>query len=85
MASTTVRVSEPSHVLLRALAERCQKSMQQVIAEALEAYHKQLFWTQANHEFEHIRNDPEAWQEEQEEQRLWDQTVGDGLDEEDWS
>ncbi len=85
MGSTTVRVSEPSHVLLKQLAEQCQMSMQQVIAEALEVYRTQLFWAQANREFEQIRKDPEAWQAEQEERQLWDLTVGNGLDVEDWS
>jgi predicted transcriptional regulator len=77
--STTVRISESSHALLSELAERSQQSMQHVIAEALEEYRKRLFWQQARRDFEQLRSDPEAWQAEQKELAVWDQTIADGL------
>lgn len=82
-ASTTVRISEATHALLRELADRSDRPMSAVIEAALEDYRRRLFWAQARREFEEVRTDAAAWQAHQEERAPWDATVGDGLNADD--
>ncbi|HEX5504729.1 MAG TPA: hypothetical protein VFW96_19080 [Thermomicrobiales bacterium] len=41
---------------------------------------KERFFRELDREYEALRRDPVAWAEEQAEQRLWDNTLMDGLD-----
>ncbi len=79
-SSTTVRVSEAAHALLREIADQSRTSMSAVIELALEEHRKRLFWAQARREFEQLRGDAHAWRAEQEEAAAWDAATGDGLD-----
>ena len=82
-SSTTVRVSDAAHALLKEIAEQSQTSMSAVIELALEEHRKRLFWAQARCEFEQLRSDANSWQAEQEEAEVWDASIGDGLDSDD--
>ena len=78
----TVRVGPKLHATLRPLAEAEQRSISQVIADAVDRYQKEKFW-QAMHEgFARLRADPVAWSEYQDEAALWDSASGDGLEDE---
>ena len=78
----TVRVEPKLHATLRALAKDEQRSISQVIADAVDRYQKENFW-QAMHEgFARLRADPVAWRAYQEEAALWDSASGDGLEDE---
>jgi predicted transcriptional regulator len=83
MPGATVRITETSRELLRELARRTDSTMQDVIELALVEYQKRLFWEQAAHDFQALRDDPEAWAEEVAERERWDATLNDGLDVED--
>jgi hypothetical protein len=75
----TVRIDPTLHATLRALSEAEQRSMGQVVEDAVERYQKATFW-QAMHEgFARLRADPVAWSEYQSEDALWDTASGDGL------
>ena len=77
----TVRVEPKLHATLRALSEAEQRSIGQVIEDAIDRYQKEKFW-QAMHEgFARLRTDPAAWREYQDEAALWDSASGDGLEE----
>jgi predicted transcriptional regulator len=82
MASTTVRVSEHTHELLRKLAEATGEPLQKVLERAVENYRREQFYAKFNAAFERLRADPEAWKEELAERALWESTLADGLD--DW-
>jgi hypothetical protein len=84
MESTMVRVRGKTRDLLRQLAKKTNSSMQDVVDKAAEALRKQLLWADVNAAFAAMRNDPEVWAHELEERRLWDQTLADGLDPEEW-
>ena len=78
----TVRVEPKLHATLRALAKDEQRSISQVIADAVDRYQNEKFW-QAMHEgFARLRADPVAWRAYQEEAALWDSASGDGLEDE---
>lgn len=74
-----VRISRRAHALLRQLAEEEQQSMQSVLDRALERYRRERFLRAANSDFEALRSDPKAWNEELRERELWEQTLADGL------
>lgn len=79
-SSTTVRVSETAHALLKEIAERSRTSMSAVIELALEEHRKRLFWVNARREFEELRSDADAWRAELAEAEVWDASIADGLD-----
>jgi hypothetical protein len=60
------------------------RTMQDVLAEAVEAYRRQRFLEGANAEYAALRADPTAWAEEQAERAAWDATLADGLEGEEW-
>jgi predicted transcriptional regulator len=82
MASTTVRVSEHTHDLLRKLAEATGEPLQKVLERAVENYRREQFYAEFNAAFERLRADPAAWEDELAERALWETTLADGLD--DW-
>ena len=76
----TVRVEPKLHAILRALAEAEQRSIGQVIADAVDRYQKETFWTAMHEGFARLRADPAAWHDYQDEAALWDSVSGDGLE-----
>jgi hypothetical protein len=84
MSAITVKVRPETHKALRDLADKTGDSMQDVLARAVEEHRRRLFFEQVNAAYEALRQDPKAWAEELEERALWESTLLDGLDEEDW-
>jgi hypothetical protein len=80
MASTTVRVSEHTHQLLRQLAAASGEPLQKVIERAVESYRPKQFFAEFDAAYERLRADPVAWEEERAERAEWDATLADGLD-----
>ena len=78
----TVRVGPKLHAKLRALSDAEQRSITQVIEEAVDRYQKENFWKALHEGFARLRADPAAWREYQEEAALWDSVSGDGLEDE---
>lgn len=82
MAGTQVRVSEGTHQLLRSLANQAGESMQDIVEKAVEYYRRKSFLEGLNNDFRDLREDVTAWEGEEEERALWDNTVQDGLEKE---
>ena len=80
MAGTQVRISESTHQLLRSLADQAGESMQEVVEKAVEHYRRKAFLEGLSNDFRNLREDKVAWEEDQEEKALWDNTLQDGLD-----
>jgi predicted transcriptional regulator len=80
MGSTTVRVSDETHELLRKLAAATGEPMQRVLERAVENYRREQFFAELNAAYERLRADPVAWEEELAERALWETTLADGLD-----
>lgn len=79
MRGITVRVRKETHELLRELAEQTGESVQDVLAKAVEAYRRQFIWQRTNAAYAALRADADSWSEVEEERRLWESTVTDGL------
>jgi len=82
MPSTSIRIDEQALAVLRELACRQRQPMQTVLKQAIDSYRREKFLEEANTAFAALRNNPEAWNGEQQERDLWDQTTGDGLERE---
>lgn len=78
MPTTTIRISASTRRVLGELARQDGKSLQAVIDRAVETYRRQRFLEGLHHDFEALRNDPDAWQTEKKERAVWDATFIDG-------
>ncbi len=77
MSSTTVRISETARRKLRELAEKERQPMQVVLEAAIEQYRRRRLLEEANAAYAALRNDPNAWAEEQAERAEWEATLAD--------
>jgi predicted transcriptional regulator len=81
MASTTVRVTEHTHALLRELAAATGEPLQQVLEEAVERYRRDRFFADLRAAYARLADERVGWDEELAERALLDGTLADGLDE----
>ena len=79
MAGTTVRMTEDTREMLRQIAREAGRPMQEVLADAVEAYRRQRLLERTNAAFSELRETPAEWQAEREERAAWDATLTDGL------
>lgn len=79
MATTSVRVDPATHAMLRDISQQEEKSIGQVVTEAVEHYRKDKFWRELEEDYARLNADPDAWQDYQNELALWDSTSNDGL------
>lgn len=75
----TVRINLKLHATLRALSEAEQRSMSQIIEDAVNRYQKAKFWRAMHAGFARLRADPTTWSEYRAEAALWDSMSGDAL------
>ena len=68
--------------VLRELARKQHQSLQAVLKEAIDSYRREKFLHEANVAFAALRRNPKAWNEEQQERRIWDLSAEDGLERE---
>ncbi len=85
MISTTLRVPEETHRLLKAMAQESGEPMTKVLAKALETYRRQRFWDQVNAGYAAIWANPKSAAALKEERAAWEATLSDGLGEDDAS
>lgn len=76
----TLQASEQTHCKLQSLSESLNLPMQTVLEQAVEEYRRAVFFDKLDQDFAALRADPLAWQEYQEEMKLWENTLMDGLD-----
>ena len=56
-----------------------REAEQRVESVVKQAIDREKFLEEADAAFAALRRDPDAWDEEEQERRTWDQTAGDGL------
>ena len=85
-SSTTVRVSTATHARLRKLAEDRRVAIDQMIADALEAYEEQEFWRLHDAWIDKMRDRPAEWAGHlAAATALQQHTPADGLEPEEWT
>ena len=80
MQSAMVRVTQSTHVLLRAISEQTGETMQSILEEVVRERHKALFWETTNAAFASLKADKEAWNGMVSEREAWDETLSDGME-----
>ena len=80
----TMRVTETTHRILRELAGQSGDSMTVIVERAVERYQREQLLTGANEAWAVLQADPSARADIEAEQALWEQTLGDGLEREEW-
>jgi hypothetical protein len=80
LGSPNIRISQQSKATLRELADREGKPMQAVLDEAIEQYRRERFFRELDEGYARLQVDPQAWNQELGERRLWDSTLADGLE-----
>lgn len=78
--SVTVRVDRGTRDSLDQLARYLGTTMQAVAAHAVEAYRRQVLIDDANAAYARLRADPDAAQEFDQEHELFEQALGDGIE-----
>lgn len=82
MVSATVRITEEMRGKLRELAEEEHESMQTVLSRALERYRRDRMFERADEIYAAMT--PEEWAEEEAERALWDCTLMDDLEDDEY-
>jgi len=80
MASSTVRVSAPTHRTLRELSEQSGEPMQGILEKAIEDYRRKSILERANAAYAALRADVDAWEEELAERAHWDAALSEVTD-----
>ena len=80
MRSSTVRVKEETRAVLKELAQHSGQTIPEVVERAVDDLRRRRFLEGLAEDFERLRADPVAWEEELEERKAWDCTLQDGLD-----
>ncbi len=82
MVSTTIRIPCEVREQIRQLDEEQHASMQAIIARAVEEYRWEQMMKRANEIYAAMT--PEEWAEENAERALWDCTLMDGLEDDEY-
>ena len=82
MTTSTIPLSEGSRQVLQELVQQTGQTVAEVLEKALETYRRKVFFEELNAGYAALRANSEAWAEEQEERKLWEATIADGLDSE---
>lgn len=77
MATTTIRVSEPTRERFAELARKTGRPMSQLVEEAADALERRVFFDQMTAGYESLRADPTGWSEIEAERTLEAGTLGD--------
>jgi predicted transcriptional regulator len=60
---TTIRVTDETHRRIAHLAKQTGHPMTDVVARAVDALERQLFFADVNQRYQELREDPKAWAE----------------------
>lgn len=82
MTGATVRLPDPTRVILKELADQTGEPIQVIVARAVEAFRRQRILELTNAAYAALHADESAWQEEMAEREDWDGTLADGLEDE---
>jgi predicted DNA-binding protein len=80
MGSVVVRIPSETHSRLRELADARHETIGFVISELVEDIEDRQFWERARASIMQTTQDPVAWKELRDEQRVYDHALLDGLD-----
>jgi hypothetical protein len=80
MTETTVHLSDNTHRVLQALSGETGKRISEILEEAVEEYRRKIFFEGLDRDYAALKADPDAWSEELQERKLFENTLMDGID-----
>lgn len=83
--ATMVRIKAETHQRLQRIAKNTKRTLPDVLDEAIRSYEKQRFLQECDAAYVRLREDTSAWQEETEERTVWENTLGDGLEDDEYA
>jgi hypothetical protein len=75
----SIALPDASWSRLQQLAIWSSTTIDDVLRVAIDEHYEKVFFAECDRGYEHLKADPIAWQKELEERALWDNTIGDGL------
>lgn len=81
MGQASVSIGEETFNTLRELAHRTGRPVEAILDQAVEVYRRQTLLEEANAGFALLRNDTDAWRDEQLEREAWERSLADGIEE----
>lgn len=82
MSTTTIRIDQRTHTVLAELAEKQHTTIMAVLARAVRDLENRLWWQEVHASYAQLKADPVAWQDYQDECKVWEATLMDGLEDE---
>ena len=76
----TVRIDDETNQVINDMSRTLSKTKKDILKDAVYQYRKIMFFKHVNDEYAELQNHEEKWEEEQQERKEWDATVGDGID-----
>ena len=77
--TTTIRVNERTHAILRELAQESGSPILDIAEQAVEMFRRHSLLEATNAAYARLQADPDAWSDLQQELDTWDETLADGL------
>ena len=78
--TTTVRIREETNETLRDLKQQTGESAPDILARAVDQFYRSILIAETNIGYAELRADPAAWEDDQAELAVWDETLADGIE-----
>ena len=75
-----VRLDAADKEILDSLSEQTGESSPKVLHKALSRYKKEMFFERLNRGYSNLKESPENWAIEQADRKLFESSIGDGID-----
>ena len=82
--SKMIRISPETYKTLDTISKKTGMSKKLFTEEAIERFAREKFLELAGQAYSRTQKNPQAWNKELEERALWETTLADGIDEEDY-
>ncbi|MEI8390153.1 MAG: hypothetical protein WCG23_09765 [bacterium] len=80
--TTTIRVKRKTYNGLKIIADQENSTMQDALDKLLEEHETKKFFEELNQSVTNLKSNSEAWIEELNERKEWEETLADGLENE---
>jgi predicted transcriptional regulator len=76
------KISDRTKKTIREITKETGETQIEIIEHAVINYHREWQMRKVNEAYFRLREDEKSWSEELKEREVWDQTAGDGLEDE---
>ena len=80
MTTSSIDITDSTRDLLQAMSRQTGRTIPEILEKAVEEYRRKIFFEGLDQDYTVLKADPEAWAQELEERKLFENTLMDGLD-----